>query len=66
MNITAITKREAITNNEKLNRIAAQFNELVKELNGRNLPENTVSSINRDIEELNSDRIAEQAMILKD
>lgn len=58
MNITAITKREAITNNEKLNRIAAQFNELVKELNRRNLPENTVSSINRDIEELNSDRIA--------
>ncbi len=58
MNITAITERETITNNETLNKLTAQFNALVKELNGRNLPEDTVSSINRDIEELNSGNIA--------
>jgi len=57
MKILELNNREEITSNQKLGDIFNQFNTFIRELNDRNLPEDTTSLINTDIEELNSTAI---------
>ena len=54
MNITELKERSDISKDVKLSRIYTQFQELIKELKQRELPDKIVETINKDIEELNS------------
>ncbi|MDR2569641.1 MAG: hypothetical protein LBD23_05000 [Oscillospiraceae bacterium] len=54
MEIIELKEKSGISDNINLNNIYQQFQELLKELRKRELPDNIVELINRDIEELNS------------
>ena len=52
--LTELKERQNIADNVKLNRIYVQFGELLKEVDKKTLPPQTIESINKDIEELNA------------
>jgi hypothetical protein len=54
MEIIELKEKAGISDNVNLNNLYQQFQELLKELRKRELPDNIVEFINRDIEELNS------------
>ena len=54
MNIIEPKERRDISENAKLNRIYTQFQNLVKELRERELPDKIIETVNKDTEELNS------------
>ena len=54
MNITELKERSDISEDVKLSRIYTQLQELIKELKQRELPDEIVETINKDVEELNS------------
>ena len=54
MNIIELKVKKNISEDIKLSQIYDQFNTLLKELRKRKLPDSTVQSINKDVEELNT------------
>jgi hypothetical protein len=54
MNIIEPKERSDISEDVKLSRIYTQFQELIKELKGRELPDNIIETVNKEIEGLNS------------
>ena len=52
-NMTTLNQRLNIQTNIKLNRLYRQFEQLISELNKRELPQDILLSINQDIESLN-------------
>lgn len=55
MKIVVLKKREELSEFPKLIEIYTQFNEFINELNNRDFTDSTISFINREIEELNSE-----------
>lgn len=54
MDIIELKNKQAINKNAKLSKVYSQFMALLKELRKKELPDQIVHSINKDIEELNS------------
>ena len=54
MNITELKEISGVSEDVKFSRFYTQFQELLKELRQRELPDKIIDTINKDIEELNS------------
>ena len=62
MEIIELEEKDNIVENAKLKRIYLQFEELLKELRKRELPQNIVESINLEIEDTNSTSHADKKL----
>lgn len=54
MKVVSLTRRESVFDFPKSERLYKQFNSFIDELNSRSIPENTISAINREVEEINN------------
>jgi predicted DNA binding CopG/RHH family protein len=54
MNITTLKSRQNNSENKKLNRVYDQIEELIKELETKEITDNLIKTINQNIDELNS------------
>lgn len=54
MKIKDLKHQEDLPNDSKLKEVQIQFEKFIKELNNKNLPDKTVETINKHIEDLNS------------
>ena len=54
MKVVSLKRRKSAFDFPKADELYMQFNDFVDELNSRSIPENTISAINREIEEINS------------
>ena len=54
MKVVSLKRRESAFDFPKADELYMQFNDFVEELNSRSIPENTISAINREIEEINN------------
>ena len=54
MKVVSLKRQKSAFDFPKADELYMQFNDFVDELNSRSIPENTISAINREIEEINS------------
>lgn len=68
MKVVSLIKREGAFDFPKSEQLYKQFNDFIDELNNRSIPENTISAINREVEEINSftkNGVAMKSLIVK-